>query len=542
MGKCKKPKYEGDKYCDDDNNNCGCNWDGGDCCGEKNNYQYCKGCKCQDCKFKHKSDQCTKKIKGKCSNAAWKGDKNCDDGNNNAGCNWDGGDCCGTKNNYGFCKQCKCLDCTFVSKGDACVKSMKKGCGAEKFVGDKFCDDANNNAGCNWDKGDCCGPKNNYKFCKACKCLDCTFVSKGDKCTKSIKKGCGSPNWKGDGNCDNNNNNAGCTWDGGDCCGAKNYGYCKKCKCLDCTYVTKGDACVKDMKKSCGAPKFKGDGYCDDSNNVAGCNWDGGDCCGPKANIKYCKECACKDCTSKYVKKCPGKAKGCILPNFKGDKNCDDENNNCRCDWDGGDCCAKTAGGSVNMKYCKACQCLDPENLSDSNCKGGCKLAAYQGDGNCDDENNNCGCKWDGGDCCKKTVKGGSVSTKYCKQCKCLDPKGGASSGCTGGCGAAKYKGDGNCDDENNNCGCDYDGGDCCKATVEGGKVGTKFCKQCKCLDPKNQPNANCDKSKNKCGAAKYKGDGNCDDENNNCGCEYDGGDCCLKNVVKKILQTMQVS
>merc|ERR1712032_1222364 len=163
---------------------------------------------------------------------------------------------------------------------------------------------------------------------------------------------------------------------------------------------------------------------CDDSNNVAGCSWDGGDCCGPKANIKYCKECACKDCTSKYVKKCPGKAKGCILPNFKGDKNCDDENNNCRCDWDGGDCCAKTAGGSVNMKYCKACQCLDPENLSDSNCKGGCKLAAYQGDGNCDDENNNCGCKWDGGDCCKKTVKGGSVSTKYCKQCKCLDPKG----------------------------------------------------------------------------------------------------------------------
>ena len=58
-------------------------------------------------------------------------------------------------------------------------------------------------------------------------------------------------------------NNAGCTWDGGDCCGAKNYAYCKKCKCLDCTYEVKGDACVKDMKKSCGAPKFKGDKYCD---------------------------------------------------------------------------------------------------------------------------------------------------------------------------------------------------------------------------------------------------------------------------------------
>ena len=26
-----------------------------------------------------------------------------------------------------------------------------------------------------------------------------------------------------------------------------------------------------------------------DNNNVGGCDWDGGDCCGAKANIKYCK-------------------------------------------------------------------------------------------------------------------------------------------------------------------------------------------------------------------------------------------------------------
>ena len=58
-------------------------------------------------------------------------------------------------------------------------------------------------------------------------------------------------------------NNAGCSWDGGDCCGPKNYDYCKACKCLDCTYVVKGDTCVKDFKKGCGAPKFKGDGFCD---------------------------------------------------------------------------------------------------------------------------------------------------------------------------------------------------------------------------------------------------------------------------------------
>merc|ERR1712077_18971 len=30
---CKYPNYKGDSYCDDENNNAGCAWDGGDCCG-----------------------------------------------------------------------------------------------------------------------------------------------------------------------------------------------------------------------------------------------------------------------------------------------------------------------------------------------------------------------------------------------------------------------------------------------------------------------------------------------------------------------------
>ena len=43
-------------------------------------------------------------------------------------------------------------------------------------------------------------------------------------------------------------------------------------------------------------------------------------------------------------------------PHWKGDKFCDDENNNCGCEWDGGDCC----GDDVKTKYCKECLCLDP--------------------------------------------------------------------------------------------------------------------------------------------------------------------------------------
>ena len=31
---CGYPEYKGDGYCDWENNNCGCEWDGGDCCGD----------------------------------------------------------------------------------------------------------------------------------------------------------------------------------------------------------------------------------------------------------------------------------------------------------------------------------------------------------------------------------------------------------------------------------------------------------------------------------------------------------------------------
>ena len=44
-------------------------------------------------------------------------------------------------------------------------------------------------------------------------------------------------------------------------------------------------------------------------------------------------------------------------------------------------------------------------------------------------------------------------------------------------CGSPKYKGDGNCDDNNNHKGCGYDGGDCCVKSVKGGQVKKDYCK-----------------------------------------------------------------
>ena len=40
------PYYIGDGWCDDENNNESCGFDGGDCCGPNVNTQYCTECIC----------------------------------------------------------------------------------------------------------------------------------------------------------------------------------------------------------------------------------------------------------------------------------------------------------------------------------------------------------------------------------------------------------------------------------------------------------------------------------------------------------------
>ena len=43
---CANHFLKGDNYCHDENNNCGCEWDGGDCCGDNVNTQWCSACEC----------------------------------------------------------------------------------------------------------------------------------------------------------------------------------------------------------------------------------------------------------------------------------------------------------------------------------------------------------------------------------------------------------------------------------------------------------------------------------------------------------------
>ena len=51
----------------------------------------------------------------------------------------------------------------------------------------------------------------------------------------------------------------------------------------------------------------------------------------------------------------------CGFPNWATDSLCDDKNNNAGCDWDGGACCPPNSIENPNWKGdCSDCKCLDP--------------------------------------------------------------------------------------------------------------------------------------------------------------------------------------
>jgi len=95
------------------------------------------------------------------------GDGICDDGNNNIGCGWDGGDCCGSNVNQNFCKDCQCLEpnriCKFVDNYYSTSCSYWAGLG--------YCD----HSYVNW---------MNFKCKKACLCTTaCQYSDNYSSCS-----------------------------------------------------------------------------------------------------------------------------------------------------------------------------------------------------------------------------------------------------------------------------------------------------------------------------------------------------------------------
>ena len=72
------------------------------------------------------------------------------------------------------------------------------------------------------------------------------------------------------------------------------------------------------------------------------------------------------------------------------------------------------------MNLLLQCKCIDPDNQGEPE-PAACAKVNYKGDGNCDDVNNNKACDYDGGDCCAKSVakngaKTGKVKTNFCSE------------------------------------------------------------------------------------------------------------------------------
>ena len=71
------------------------------------------------------------------------GNSFCNDETNNADCNFDGGDCCGTCVNSKYCSKCEC-----IGENTGIMNA---------FLDNGFCQDDLNHGECMFDGLDCCG-------------------------------------------------------------------------------------------------------------------------------------------------------------------------------------------------------------------------------------------------------------------------------------------------------------------------------------------------------------------------------------------------
>ena len=208
---CSNPESMGNRICNDENNIEACFFDGGDCCGSYVFTDYCTVCQCL-------SDGGLSVANGTCSNQYWVADYFCDDGNNNEGCNYDGGDCCESwfGDVWGFAEFCNECLCHSTGVNGTCLEY-------QIWFGDGYCDDVINNQECNYDGGDCCGGNVNTDYCDECFCFPNSV--NGTFCNQD---------WVNDDYCDDDNNHQKCNYDGGDCCGDYvNTDWCDECLCLE---------------------------------------------------------------------------------------------------------------------------------------------------------------------------------------------------------------------------------------------------------------------------------------------------------------------
>ena len=240
-----------------------------------------------------------------------------------------------------------------------------KGCAFRYLVGNGICDDESNIKSCDFDGGDCCGRAVVTRFCQDCQCYDQngnvqTVTTTTDSSTTS--EGCPEPWLTGNGNCDPENDNEACDYDGGDC-----------------------------QHQGCPMPQYIGDGDCDLDNYIPECDFDGEDCNATQSTTQttttaFTTTTTTSTSTSSTSKK-PSYDSPVSLPTApptvpptvtdivtstvrtstttsrssirKGDSICDDDLNNAWQNYDGGDCCS----GLSSYDHCQQCSCRQKVHL-----------------------------------------------------------------------------------------------------------------------------------------------------------------------------------
>ncbi|CAM9522446.1 unnamed protein product, partial [Ectocarpus sp. 12 AP-2014] len=235
------------------------------------------------------------------------GDGWCDQENTNEICGYDGGDCCectcvnAWDDDYSCTANSACIDpsAPCVDDDDVTV-DMVENCGYVGSVGNGWCDEENNNEACGYDGGDCCectcqpldtdDGTDDY-FQNGCgngfACIDPHAACvNDDDITLDIVENCDSVS-VGNGFCDMDNNNEACAYDGGDCCERtredqpnQECGRWSGFACIDPEApCVDDDSFTVDMVESRKYPGSFGNGWCDEDNNTEECAYDGGDCC-----------------------------------------------------------------------------------------------------------------------------------------------------------------------------------------------------------------------------------------------------------------------
>jgi len=151
---------------------------------------------------------------------------------------------------------------------------------------------------------------------------------------------------------------------------------------------------------ACGNLWWKGDGWCDDVNNFAACDWDGGDCChncGNDWNV-YCQICECLDpnVNDTTVTPCPTTTTTAGIPcpddcTDDSHGSCDLATGTCTCvlGFKGDNCavsdCSEGYGGTACCTSSNQCAMGEGDCDADDDCTGSLKCGQANGlHDNCD--------------------------------------------------------------------------------------------------------------------------------------------------------------